>query len=113
MTNAHAIAAGKSVVLGGKLKGFLYTTVDTQGNIHRVYKPKYNTSIHKAHEEEKDMKIAHTPYSTHKQESSIKKVEHIDVPEFMKQRSNELYRSRKAKQHKQTFKDVLNRVLHK
>lgn len=112
MTNTQqVITTGKTIVLAGKVRGYLYTTVATDGTVHRCFKPKYRVST-KTRREEQQLKIHHLPYSVHKQEPAVKPVTKLDVPQFMKERSNEMYRKRTTEKHKHNFKDVLHRALH-
>lgn len=107
---------GQTVVLAGKVRGYIYTTVLTNGSIYRRFVPKFNQPTLK---EETTMRIDRPTgqsYLLPKREPAIKKVEPvIEIPSFMQDYSRKKREDREKKekqeQRKKCFKTILNNLL--
>jgi hypothetical protein len=100
--NNRTMVTGKSVVLAGKVRGWLYSTVLSDGTVYRRFVPKWNNTTTK---EMDNMRIDRTTgqtYLTPKKTPAIKKVEEvIEIPAFMRERSKRMQEERAKREKKQ------------
>jgi hypothetical protein len=115
--NTSMTIKGESVVLAGKLRGYIYTATLTDGSVYRRFVPsKAKQSQSKEMDNMRINRVTGQTYMNVQPKQPlirpVKQVDKVDIPDFMKQRSSAMQRARKE-QNKQTttFADVLKSLI--
>lgn len=89
-TNVKVAVTGQTVVLAGKVRGWLYTTVLTDGTVYRRFVPKFNERV-------QEVAVEKAPIVKAPVEKALVQ-EVVDIPDFMKEWSkNKKEESRKQR----------------